>query len=393
MWRLLERPSRLRLAAATLISILAVHCLYQNAIIVLALCLGGGAVAAKNARWSLAGAVGVVGVVSAVSLLPYIAVVRRASEWNEATQIAIDFDRITEVLHRALAASGSWIPWIWGGLLFVAVALAVSHLVHRPAEDSARRFELSLFLLSSTAITTIGYYLFLRITKFPTEEWYYLLPMAIVAVAGDALIAAGADTVSARFLRPLTALIAAAFVFPVAVPALQIRATNADILATRLNEAVSAKDVIVVHPWFCAVSIGRYYTGAAKLMTLPPLADHKLQRLDLFKQQMAQETPLRPVLVEMEAALRTGGTVWLVGEYPFANPPQPAPSLPPAGEGPEGWRGAPYMAVYGMEAAYFIQMNALQSARVDVPVAQPVHPFERLPLRTVSGWRSSRWPW
>ena len=51
------------------------------------------------------------------------------------------------------------------------------------------------------------------------------------------------------------------------------------------------------------------------------------------------------------------------------------------------------MTAYGMEARYFLQMNALQSARFDVPVTQQVHTFEALPVRTISGWRWSRSPW
>lgn len=148
--------------------------------------------------------------------------------------------------------------------------------------------------------------------------------------------------------------------------------------------------MVIVHPWFCAVSLGRYYTGPAELTTLPPLTDYKLQRLDLLKQQMTDETALQPVLARMEHTLRSGGTIWLVGHYPFANPPQPPPTLPRAGEGPEGWRAAPYILAYAMAATYFLQSRALRSEWVEIPADQPVHPFEDLAVRTISGWRSGR---
>ena len=157
--------------------------------------------------------------------------------------------------------------------------------------------------------------------------------------------------------------------------------------------SVSASDLVVVHPWFCAVSLSRYYTGAAEIVTLPPLTDARLQRLDLFKQQIANDRALDPVFTKLGAVLRGGGTVWLVGHFPFTNPPQPPPMLPPAGKGPEGWRGAPYMMAYGMQVAYFIQMHATESASVEITVGEPVHPFEDLPVRSVAGWRASSSLW
>ena len=92
----------------------------------------------------------------------------------------------------------------------------------------------------------------------------------------------------------------------------------------------------------------------------------------------------------MEATLRAGHVVWLVGYYPFANPPRLPPPLPRAGEGPEKWNEAPYMTVYGMQVAYFLQAHAGESKPLELEITQAVNPFENFPVRAVVGWRPSR---
>ena len=393
IWQLVAGLTAKRFVFAVAASVLAVHALYQNALVLMALCLSAALIALIRRDAKLFAAVGVVGGVAGLSLLPYVGVIRRASEWNQTTAVAIDLERIWTILHRALSASGGWMPWIWAAVLITAATVGVAGVVRRQRADSARGAELSLFLLATIAVATAAYYTFVKVTKFPTEEWYYLLCMAITAIAVDALILPSIRSGKLRIVQALAVLVAAGFAFPVAASAVRVRATNVDLIGAGLNSAVSAKDVVIVHPWFCAVSLARYYYGAAKLMTLPPLSDIKLQRLDLVKEQLRNEETMQPVLAEIEAALRTGGTVWLVGHFPFANPPQPAPVLPRAGEGPEGWRAAPYMAAYGMEAAYFLQMHALQSQRVELPADRRIHPFEDLPVRALSGWRRAPGAW
>ena len=391
MWRLLERGAGWKsFAFATACSVLAVHALYQNALVVLAMCLAAAGLAVARRDWKLTAAIACVGAATALSLTPYLGVIRRASEWNVATQVAIDFGRIWTVFHRALAASGSWMPWVWATLAAVALVLAAIDIWNRNLNDRRYAAALPVFLISTCIITGVAYLVFLKVTKFPTEEWYYLLWIAVFALGVDVVIAHAARAGRARPLRPLVALIAVAFLFPVVLQAVKVRATNVDYVAARLNALVATGDVVLVHPWFCVVSLARYYDGKGELVTLPPVADQRLQRLDLFKAQIANEGAIDPVLAKLETTLRGGGSVWLIGHFQFSNPPQPAPSLPRAGEGPEGWRGAPYMAAYGMQVAYFLQMHALQSTRIDVPVDQPVHSFEDLPVRSVSGWRTSR---
>jgi hypothetical protein len=191
-------------------------------------------------------------------------------------------------------------------------------------------------------------------------------------------------------LRTISVVILTTILAPGVWQRARVRMTNLDLAARRLNQEAAKEDLILIHPWFCGVTFKRYYTGGADWLTLPPLADHRLQRLDLFKEQMQLEAPIQPVLEKLEATLRNGHTVWLVGHYPFSQPPRPPPKMPRAGEGPSGWNEAPYMTAYGMEVAYLLQAHAGGSRPVPVETSQAVNSFENFPVRAVSGWKPSR---
>jgi hypothetical protein len=363
VWRVVNAPSTRNIIFAMCAALLAVQALYQNAFLVGGICVAAAIVSGWRPL--------LIPVPAAVSLLPYLGVVRRANEWNLATQVQLDLERIWTVFSRALSAPTQLMLWLWAAAILLAVA-------------SVRRDTRSQFLALTIAGTTAASFLFLKLTRFPTEVWYYLVWMGITAVAVDALITRGTI---ARAVRLLVVIAAAAILFPAATQQLQVRMTNIDLVAQQLNTTSAAGDLVLVHPWFTGASFRRYYTGAAEWLTLPPIPQDGLQRLDLLKEQMRLDAPMQPVLEKMETVLKNGGSVWLVGHFPFTDPPQPPPLLPRAGEGPEGWRAAPYMMAYGMEAAYFLQLNATASETIDVAIEQPVNPFENLPLRRISGWR------
>ncbi len=391
IWKVVRSPSRQTVLLAMVSSIFAAQALYQSIFMLAAFCLGGVVVAARRGDFKRALLVISVGVPAALSLLPYLGVIRRASQWNIVTEVTTDLPRIWLVLHRALSDPGPLMFWLWVILFLTAIVIGCVLIAGRKQpsaldDDS----EVAWFLLTITVAITIAYYIFLKLLQFPTEAWYYLVWMGIMAVAIDALVGRIVcdDRMRAiRAIRLVAVVIVAAALLPGVWQHASVRMTNLDFVAQRLNREVGKEDLVLVHPWFCGVTFNRYYTGTAEWMTLPPLTDYRLQRLDLFREQMQLEAPIQAVLEKVEATLRTGHIVWLVGYYPFSNPPRPPPKLPHAGEGPEGWREAPYMMVYGMEVAYFIQSHALESAFLQQPSAQAVNPFENLPVRAVSGWK------
>jgi hypothetical protein len=388
IWQVVRSPSPGAVVFAIVGSILAVQLLYQNAYLLAAICLGGVVVAMQRRDFRRALLVISVGIPAALSLLPYLGVIRREGEWNVTSEIQLDLPRIWLVLHRALSAPGPLMFWLWAVLFFVAIVTGCFLLINRSqrsAHDDEK--EVACFFLIIIVAVTMAYYIFLRLLSFPTETWYYLVWMGLIAVAIDALVARAAGQGWGRVIRLAMTVIAFVVLLPGAWRSAYMRMTNLDLVAQQLNQKVEKEDLVIVHPWFCGVSFNRYYTGSADWTTLPPLADYRLQRFDFFKEQMKLEDPIQPVLDKVEATLRSGHVVWLVGYFPFSRPPRPPPKLPPAGEGPEGWRGAPYMMAYGMEVAYFLQFHIIGGAVLKVPVTQAVNPFENLPVRAVSGWR------
>jgi hypothetical protein len=371
-------------------AVLAVQSLYQSAFIVSAFCLAGAVVAARKRDFKRALVVSSIALAAAVSLLPYLGVVSRARQWNVLTETGFDLARIWLVFHRALSDAGPLMFWLWAALLTAALAAGCILLLWRNEGNATPDRDAASFLITVIVATTVAYYIFLWVLKFPTEVWYYLAWMGAVAVAVDALLSRISAPDWPRVVRLASIVVFAALMCGGAWQRVHVRMTNLDVAAKRLNQDAAEGDLILVHPWFCGPTIDRYYQGKAPWMTLPPLADTRLQRLDLFKEQMQLDAPVQPVLEKIEATLREGHVVWLVGYYPFSNPPRPAPSLPRPGEGPEGWNEAPYMTAYGTQVAYFLQAHALQTKAVRLELTQPVNPFENFPVMAVTGWRSSR---
>jgi hypothetical protein len=390
IWQVTRSPSRRTFLFAVAAAVLAAHSLYQSMFMIVAFSLGGAVVAARQRDFKRALLILSIPIAAAVSLLPYLGVISRADQWNAVTKTGIDLSRIWLVFHRALSDPAPLMFWLWAVLLLAAIAASCFLLIPKNKERPAADRDAAWFLIVVIVAATIAYYIFLTLLRFPTEVWYYLAWMAVVAVAIDALVSLIAQSDRERMVRLAGVVVVAAIVSGGIWQRANVRMTNLDVVAARLSREAGDEDLILIHPWFCGPTFDRYYKGNAPWFTLPPLADRRLQRLDLFKEQMQLDAPVQPVLEKMEATLREGRVVWLVGYYPFSTPPRPAPPLPRAGEGPLGWNEAPYMMAYGAQVAYFLQAHALQTKPMKLDLTQPVNSFENFPVLAVSGWRSSR---
>jgi hypothetical protein len=390
IWKVTHSPLRRNYLFALAAAVLAVQSLYQSIFIISAFCLAGAITVARRRNIKRALPIISIAVVAAVSLLPYLGVIGRANQWNVVTETGLDLSRIWLVWHRALSDPGPLMFWLWAALLAAAIVVGCIFVLSKNNESIAADRDAAWFLIAVIAAATIAYYIFLTFLKFPTEVWYYLAWMAVVAVAIDALLFRIARSDRGRVTRMAAVFVFAAIVTGGTWQRVHVRMTNLDIVAARLSREAGDGDLILIHPWFCGPAFDRYYKGNAPWLTLPPLADRRLQRLDLFKEQMQLDAPVQPVLAKMEATLREGRVVWLVGYYPFSTPPRPAAPLPRPGEGAGGWNEAPYMMAYGAQVAYFLQAHALQTKAVKLDLTQPVNPFENFPVLAVSGWRPAR---
>src|SRR2546423_2791421 len=391
IWKVARFPPGKALISAFITAVLAVQALYQNLFMLAAACLAGAVVAASRRDFKRALVVLSITIPAALSLLPYLGVVRRANQWNVVTEVPLEFARIWLVFHRALNDPGPLMFWIWAVLLATAIIAGCVLFLRkreRPLKSDDR--DAVWFALTAIITTTFAYCAFLMILKFPTEVWYYLMWMAIVAVAIDAVVVRLTRDDRVRLLRLAGIVVLVAIISPRVWQTVHVRMTNFAVVGERLNRDAGNEDLILMHPWFCGPTFDRYYKGSAAWLTLRPIVDHRLQRLDLFKEQMQLDAPIQPVLDKIESTLRNGHTVWLVGYYPLSNPPRPPPNWPRPGVGVAGWNEAPYMTIYGMQVAYFLQAHALETKAQKLELIQSVNPFENFPVMAVRGWRPSR---
>jgi hypothetical protein len=387
IWRLSQRRSWTVHLLASLVALLGVQSLYQNAFVVGSICFGGIVVTLLRRDFQISALIVSTGIPAALSLLPYWGLITRAREWNVVAEAPIGLWRMAEVLHEALATPNEFAIWLWVIFGLAAIAAGGYLLIGHSSSPNDKKGDLGVFLFATFAATTLSYYLFLKILHFQTETWYYLVWMAIAAVAIDALLSRALRDYWVSALRLGFAILAVAFLVPDAAESARTRMTNGDLIAKYLNQVAAKEDFILVHPWFSGVTFNRYYSGKTPWSTLPPLSDFQVQRHDLFKEQMERNQPLRPVIEKIEATLRSGHSVWVVGYLPFSLPARPAPHLEPGKQTQTGWRGGPFMMVFGMEAAYFVQSHSSTVEAIKIEVDDPVNSYENQRLARISGWR------
>jgi hypothetical protein len=241
--------------------------------------------------------------------------------------------------------------------------------------------------LTALLISIPAYFGFLKILSYPTQPWYYVVLMGLVAVAIDGALSALPWQWWRNAGRMLLASGIAIWSFVPTWGAMHIRQTNLDIIAAKLEETAEAGDVIVVAPWYFGVTFQKYYKGAAQWMTLPPIDDHKIHRYDLLKKSMAATNPIDAVLDAMASGLRSGHKVWIVGSISFLQRGKLPPILAPAPYDSVGWNEGAYTTTWSMQAGHFLQTHALRADIVALPGDNPVNPYENGHLIMVRGWR------
>jgi hypothetical protein len=286
-----------------------------------------------------------------------------------------------------LAAPGTlaWLVWI---ALMIAMLLAalwslrVRH--HATREDDRPGVALYALVLIATALA--GVFVLYRQLRYPTQSWYYLGIVAMTGVLAESGVRAVAP---ARVVRPVLLLGAAALVLAGAAPAwraMQLRPTNIDAIAARLEAEAGARDLVLAVPWYFGVSLARYYQGPATVMTIPPIADRTISRYDLLKQQMLTADPTKPLRSAIDRTLSAGHRVWIVGALLRANPGVVVPDSLPAPPLPDTeWNSVPYEVVWSQQVGRWLLGRAQNCQTVDPGVTG--HPLEHAGLVQCSGWK------
>jgi hypothetical protein len=374
-------PTRRRIALAVLFAVLSVQCVFQNPVLLAALIGGAMAAALAAGRGKRALVPFAIGLAAAVSLLPYLPLLLRVGEWRSLAHVPLSFSDLAGRAFAVFAASGSLVLACWAAFFGIAFASGAYRLRSRAAAGSERGGML-LELLVAMALSSVGLLLFLQQVGHPTESWYYLGWIALLAACAELAIASALPSRPLRLaLVGLTLLVLAAGL-PGALSSLSERQTNVDAIALHVEEHAQSGDLVVVNPWVFAISFGRYYHGSAPLETLPPLEDHRIHRYDLVKQAMQTADPIAPLRARVEQVLEGGGRVFVVGGLQAPAPGKAPPRLPPPPLPGTGWNSEPYEAAWSMEISALLRRHATRISDVDTPRAR-----EYAYLRVFEGWR------
>ena len=218
-------------------------------------------------------------------------------------------------------------------LLGLVLAIAMqSRRCQNGSEHNAaarRRPDLALFSATTMLCGTAGNIGFLLWLKYPTQPWYYVELLVLWAISLDALLGAPWPTLRlagwarAGFLAVMLASRAAS-VWEEA----HTRRSNVDLIAATLAEKAAPADLIVIQGVWEGITFDRYYHGAARWMTLPPVDSHQVHRNDLVREKLEERDPLAPVLRETTRALQDGNRVWVAGKVRTTLPERWPPNQP-----------------------------------------------------------------
>ncbi len=386
VWKVATAPTAKNVLLAGVLAILSVQSLYQNSFFLGAICLAGALIAARHGFWKRVGLILGIGSCAALSLTLYVEAMQRLSEVRQLVPSQVGLDRILEVAMGALRDGSSLRQFLWLGLLAAFLVFGTLAL-GKPVRVGEVASERVLFALTSVVAALGAYLVWLKVLGFPTQVWYYVLPMLIVGLAFDAAWPALVSNQQAQLARVGAVMAAGTLGLISASAGVTMRQTNVDVLAERLQVIAEPGDFILVDQWYNGTSFSRYFTGRTPWNTLPPLEDQTLQRLDLFKEFMVQPDPTDSVERQIADTLKSGHRVWLAGGLPMPKQGKPAIKLPPAPNSPVGWNHDAYSYVWATQAAELLLTRAEKVSRVELPLEDPVNKFENLPLWVVQGWR------
>jgi hypothetical protein len=386
VWAVLEKPTFWRATAAGLAVVLSVQALYQNSVLVGAICIGAWAACWRRRSWRPAALVFLIALLAAASLTPYVRPLFSGLQGVAVLRVGFQWSRAGANLSRAIGFPLQAYVGIWALVALVIVAGAGVALRRR---EEAHGADLRLFAGVTLAVGLAAFCTFHRFAALPTQPWYFLPIMALAAACFDAglPLLSGVWRVMVLGFALATALVA----FPYAQQDLSCRLTNIDLLARQLAAEAMPGDYVIVSPWYCGLSFARYYRGPAPWTTLPPLPDHATHRYDLVKEQLQKTNAIQPVLEHTVATLRSGGRVWVVGHLyiPLPGTPPP-PDLPQAPLKDSGWADGPFLRNWLAKVAYCLRQHSAQIERVPPPEAGEVNANEGMELCKASGWAPAK---
>jgi len=377
--------TRRRIALALVATVLAVHVTYQNAFLVAGIILAAAGVAAARRQWVEAAASLGIGMIAAVSLAPYGGFLQRRASWNALNESHFT---LSDLFRRAWEVTSSAGPIVAAcGVALIGLGLvAAARWAASPGAKSVNRARrgTAVYVMAAAMLSTSALMAFYLALRYPTQPWYYVGVLSLVAVCAEVAVASAVAARRARIWRVgLASVVLAAGLVP-AGRALNEPHTNVDDIATYLNASTSPTDLIVVYPWYLGMPLTRYYTAGAPVVTIPALDDYSVHRYDLLKAAMMTADPVAPVLSQIKDTLESGRRVWIVGSIPVGPSVTAAVRLPPPPLPGSGWNSGPYEDTWVREVGAFIGAHVLDRRQL---TPAPGGRFETETLTVLTGWK------
>jgi len=391
IWIVVDNPRPWRVALALAVTLVAVHSVFYNSIVVLAACAGGAAVCGRNRRPGRAALIIGIGAVCAISMLPYGLTLGSSREWVMTVRYDVGFAWIWNKFRQSNGSTGPFARWFWilacaGGL----VAAARAQLPRLTPWASARQRDVALYCGVALAVGIPSYIIFLRLLRYRMNPWYFLALMALMAACVDGAFEAVRNRRVARLCRTGFLVLVIALTTHRLWRAASQRKTSVDLIAARIERDSDPRDLIVLNPWIYGHTFEWYYHGSGRWTTLPPIEIPHLQGdyglLKLTRQMMNRQA-VEPVLSAMTEALRSGHRVWWVGRLTIPPPGQEIAAVDPAPDGPLGWDESKYHRYWGLQAGAFIGSHAIRHESASVTPEGSVNRYEDVDLTVIEGWK------
>ncbi|MGA2441622.1 MAG: hypothetical protein ABSH08_11725 [Tepidisphaeraceae bacterium] len=276
---------------------------------------------------------------------------------------------------------------VWGAAVGAGILIAATaRFSGMMTRASRRRRDLAAFCGVGLIVGLAGYWAFLRILGYPMQPWYFLAAMAMTATFLDGLFCA----IDSAHFRILLAACAAGLAVYSAQPVWQnvgARRTNIDVVATDLQRLAKQGDVILLAPWYDAISFHRYYHGAVQWTTVPPLGFVDYQRYELLVPFIRDPHTIDPLMAVLFGALKTGHRVWVVGDDWFPLTPPSGRKFQTEPDPREGWRPDYYQEQWDEQVCYDLRHKSTNLWMPPIRFDQPVSEFESVNLTEIWGWK------
>lgn len=389
LWKAVKDPSLLRVLCAGLLAVLSVQCVYYNSVLLFAMGMGGVAVGLRNRDFKKIAVVIGIGAAAALSLIPYWGAIKRLGSWNIIFHFNFTVSWMMEKFRETVEPAGAYVYWLWLALPLIAMVVC-TWWFKKSKKASSQEQDRMLFVFTTLVVAIVGYAVFLKVLSYPTQPWYYISIIALMAATLDAAADLWIKARPAgRIMRLICVLIIMATTYINTWNAVHIRRTNMDILTVKLESISVKNDLIVVNPFYFGIPFEHYYKGDAPWVTLPPITDHRLHRYDLFKEKMTETEPLVIVHDQIQKTLQAGNRVWVIGGgIYFLKDGESPGELPPAPHSPYGWSEGAYSDVWWRQTAYLIQQHATNAGAISIDYKGPISPYENAQLFVFQGWRS-----